>query len=119
MALGVRRLFACDLAIALTGVAGPLPQEGQPVGTVFGAVAHRDDLHVRAWHFPVDEPDTVRCHAVVAAADLACLALGAPSSARSWSSRYELTGATLVEAAHELREIAATLVPRTGLGWGA
>ncbi|WP_245769394.1 CinA family protein [Streptomyces indicus] len=39
MALGVRRLLGADWGIATTGVAGPDPQDGQPVGTVFVAVA--------------------------------------------------------------------------------
>jgi nicotinamide-nucleotide amidase len=39
MAAGARRVFAADLAVATTGVAGPTEQDGQPVGTVFVAVA--------------------------------------------------------------------------------
>ncbi|WP_415949330.1 CinA family protein [Streptomyces sp. KLOTTS4A1] len=39
MALGVRRLLGADWGIATTGVAGPEPQDGQAVGTVFVAVA--------------------------------------------------------------------------------
>ena len=39
MAVGVRRLLACTWGLATTGVAGPEPQDGQPVGTVFVAVA--------------------------------------------------------------------------------
>jgi nicotinamide-nucleotide amidase len=38
MAVGVRRLLGADWGIATTGVAGPEPQDGQPVGTVFVAV---------------------------------------------------------------------------------
>jgi nicotinamide-nucleotide amidase len=38
MAAGVRRLLGADWGIATTGVAGPEPQDGQPVGTVFVAV---------------------------------------------------------------------------------
>jgi nicotinamide-nucleotide amidase len=39
MAEGARRLLGTDFAIAVTGVAGPEPQDGQPVGTVFAGVA--------------------------------------------------------------------------------
>jgi nicotinamide-nucleotide amidase len=38
MAAGVRRALEADWGIATTGVAGPDPQDGQPVGTVFVAV---------------------------------------------------------------------------------
>jgi nicotinamide-nucleotide amidase len=39
MAAGVRRLLGADWGVATTGVAGPDPQDGQPVGTVYVAVA--------------------------------------------------------------------------------
>jgi nicotinamide-nucleotide amidase len=39
MALGVCRVLGSDVGVATTGVAGPDPQDGQPVGTVFVAVA--------------------------------------------------------------------------------
>ncbi|MFD9456296.1 CinA family protein [Streptomyces sp. NPDC059985] len=39
MADGVRRVMGASWGIATTGVAGPDPQDGQPVGTVFIAVA--------------------------------------------------------------------------------
>ncbi|MFD9904940.1 CinA family protein [Streptomyces sp. NPDC059063] len=39
MAAGARRLLGADWGVATTGVAGPEPQDGQPVGTVFVAVA--------------------------------------------------------------------------------
>ncbi|MFI0719694.1 CinA family protein [Streptomyces sp. NPDC021224] len=42
MAEGVRRLLGADWGAATTGVAGPDPQDGQPVGTVFVAVAGPD-----------------------------------------------------------------------------
>ncbi|MEU6686141.1 CinA family protein [Streptomyces sp. NPDC046832] len=38
MAAGVRKALGTDWGIATTGVAGPDPQDGQPVGTVFVAV---------------------------------------------------------------------------------
>ncbi|SES49355.1 competence/damage-inducible protein cinA [Streptomyces sp. yr375] len=38
MAAGVRKTLGADWGLATTGVAGPDPQDGQPVGTVFVAV---------------------------------------------------------------------------------
>ncbi|GAA2982535.1 MULTISPECIES: CinA family protein [Streptomyces] len=39
MAAGVRRALGADWGISTTGVAGPEPQDGKPVGTVFVAVS--------------------------------------------------------------------------------
>jgi nicotinamide-nucleotide amidase len=39
MARGVRKALGADWGVATTGVAGPQPQDGQPVGTVYVAVA--------------------------------------------------------------------------------
>lgn len=38
MATGAARVLSCDLAVATTGVAGPEPADGKPVGCVFVAV---------------------------------------------------------------------------------
>ncbi|MFI6857480.1 CinA family protein [Streptomyces sp. NPDC050416] len=38
MAVGVRKVLGTDWGVATTGVAGPEPQDGQAVGTVFVAV---------------------------------------------------------------------------------
>jgi PncC family amidohydrolase len=46
MARGVRALLGADVGVATTGVAGPDPQEGKPVGTVFVAVADAAGEHV-------------------------------------------------------------------------
>jgi len=44
MADGVRRLLGADVGVATTGVAGPEPQDGNPVGTVWIAVATPEHL---------------------------------------------------------------------------
>lgn len=43
MAAGVRRLSGADIAVAVTGNAGPEPSEGKPVGEVFISV-------LSGWH---------------------------------------------------------------------
>lgn len=42
MALGARRLLAADVAVAVTGVAGPEEQDGRPVGTLCVGVVLAD-----------------------------------------------------------------------------
>ena len=46
MAQGVRRLTGSDVGVSTTGVAGPDPQDGQPVGTVHVAVAGPGSIEV-------------------------------------------------------------------------
>jgi nicotinamide-nucleotide amidase len=70
MAEGARRALGADVGLALTGVAGPGEQEGQPVGTVFvgvvlpGQPAEAVDLRV-----PGDRA-RVRQYATISALDL-------------------------------------------------
>ncbi|MCG5211819.1 nicotinamide-nucleotide amidohydrolase family protein [Streptosporangium sp. KLBMP 9127] len=47
MAAGVRDLMAATYGVAVTGVAGPEPQDGKPVGTVHIAVSGPES---RFWH---------------------------------------------------------------------
>lgn len=54
MARGVRDLMGADLGLAVTGVAGPEPQDGQPVGTVHTAVATSDGIFAREFRFAGD-----------------------------------------------------------------
>lgn len=42
MARGARRLFGADVAVSLTGVAGPEPLEGKPAGTLWIGLATED-----------------------------------------------------------------------------
>lgn len=51
MALGARKALNCDLAVAVTGVAGPGPDNcGNPEGMVFVALANRSGVRVRELH---------------------------------------------------------------------
>ncbi len=77
MALGVCRVLGSDVGIATTGVAGPDPQDGQPVGTVYVAVAGpgRDEsveveVVVRTLRLRGDR-SAIRAATVAAALDLA------------------------------------------------
>jgi nicotinamide-nucleotide amidase len=54
MAVGVRRVVGADVGLAVTGVAGPDEQEGQPVGTVHLALAIGDDVSSVRIQFPGD-----------------------------------------------------------------
>jgi len=48
MAQGARKVLGCDLAVAVTGVAGPDPDErGNPVGLVYTALAAPDGVWVK------------------------------------------------------------------------
>jgi nicotinamide-nucleotide amidase len=55
MALNTRRVLGSDVAVAVTGVAGPDTQDGQPVGTVFVGIALPDGgSDVIEFHLPGD-----------------------------------------------------------------
>jgi nicotinamide-nucleotide amidase len=54
MAEGVRRLLGADVGLAITGVAGPAEQDGQPVGTVWLGVAIGDDVDAVHLRLPGD-----------------------------------------------------------------
>jgi competence/damage-inducible protein CinA-like protein len=49
MARGARSLFGADIALALTGAAGPGPHEGAAVGTIWVAIAADDVEHARGF----------------------------------------------------------------------
>jgi len=80
MAAGVRRLLKADIGISTTGVAGPEPHDGKPVGTVFigvaaGAGSTSREFHVE-FHFAGDRA-SIRSQACAAALDLLAAELGA------------------------------------------
>ena len=73
MAAGVRKSFDTDIAVSVTGLAGPGGDEfGNPVGTVFIGYADAEKIMSRKYHFDGDR-NFVRTEAVKAAL---CLLLG-------------------------------------------
>jgi nicotinamide-nucleotide amidase len=60
MAVGVRRVCRADIGIATTGVAGPQPQDGRPIGTVFVAVAGQDSAEAEQCSFGYRPGDGAR-----------------------------------------------------------
>ena len=69
MASGVCRVLGAEVGVATTGVAGPDPQDGRPVGTVFVAVAAEGRVAVRELALAGDR-GTIRARTVEAALDL-------------------------------------------------
>ena len=67
MALGTRKMLETDVAVSVTGLAGPAGDEfGNPVGTVFIGYADGEKTVVRECHFSGDR-EAVRRQAAVAA----------------------------------------------------
>ena len=54
MAVGARKCLGADVGLAVTGVAGPAEQDGQPVGTVFIGLAIDDDVESTQLRLPGD-----------------------------------------------------------------
>jgi nicotinamide-nucleotide amidase len=73
MARGAQDLLGVDVAISVTGSAGPEPLE-KPVGTVVIGVATPDDVRAREMRFTGDR-ERIRTYATAAALQLARLAL--------------------------------------------
>jgi nicotinamide-nucleotide amidase len=68
MARGAARILAADVAVAVTGIGGPEPQDGLPPGTVWIAVVAGDRERAELHHFEGD-PEQVcdaTCDAAVA-----------------------------------------------------
>lgn len=60
MARGARRLFGTDVAVSLTGVAGPEPLEGKPAGTVWAGLAATDAEEAVSFVAPGDRTQVRR-----------------------------------------------------------
>ena len=74
MALGAQKALKCDLAVSVTGVAGPDPDErGNPVGLVFTALAAPDGCWVKRLNLaaPGARRDRIRTLAANHALDMA------------------------------------------------
>ncbi len=69
MATGARRTLDADVGLAVTGVAGPAEQDGQPVGTVFVGLALDDDVESLQLRLPGDRR-RIREFTVISALDL-------------------------------------------------
>ena len=70
MAKGVRKLLETDVAVSVTGLAGPSGDEfGNPVGTVFIGYADEEKTVVREFCFSGDR-EAVRRQAAVAALEI-------------------------------------------------
>lgn len=69
MAEGVSRLLRSDWALSTTGVAGPTPQDGSPVGTVYVGCAGPGGAVVRQLSLDGDRGE-IRRSSVLAALDL-------------------------------------------------
>lgn len=82
MAAGVALRCDADWGLSVTGVAGPDPQDGHPVGQVFVAVARRDwvEQQVRELRLSGSRQE-IRRQTAVAALELLAEALGMPTSA--------------------------------------
>jgi nicotinamide-nucleotide amidase len=76
MAAGVRARLAAAYGVATTGVAGPSPQDGAPVGAVYVAVAAPDGVRVEGHRFAGDRA-AIRAAATTAALELLVAALTA------------------------------------------
>ena len=68
MAIGARRVLGADVGLALTGVAGPTEQDGQPVGTLCIGVAIGDDVISTTTRLP-GQREQMRQMAVITSLD--------------------------------------------------
>lgn len=59
MARGVARLLGADAAVAVTGVGGPDPEEGEEPGTVYVGVVAGEDLTVHRFDLAGDDPERI------------------------------------------------------------
>jgi nicotinamide-nucleotide amidase len=70
MAVGAKRVLGSDVAVALTGVAGPDEQDGQPVGTLCMGIAMPDGSVVTRTSVLPGVRDQMRQMSVITAMDL-------------------------------------------------
>lgn len=70
MASGARRVLGADVALALTGVAGPAAQEGHPPGTLFVGLATGDGVATARAIRTLGQRDQMRQMSVITSLDL-------------------------------------------------
>ncbi|HEY5122008.1 MAG TPA: competence/damage-inducible protein A [Acidimicrobiales bacterium] len=68
MARGGRAVLGSDIALSVTGVAGPEEQDGQPAGTVFVGIAIGEQVEHVALRLPGDRP-RIRSYSAISALD--------------------------------------------------
>ena len=73
MAEGALSVTGADLAVAVTGVGGPEPEEGIPAGTVYICAGSGDALQVFEHRFDGEPADIVRQAALQALTHLAAV----------------------------------------------
>ncbi|GAA4285005.1 CinA family protein [Brevibacterium daeguense] len=78
MALGAARVCRADVGVSCTGVAGPDPQDGKPVGLVYLGLASPDGVVVQERRFEGDRA-AIRLATVNAAIDLLGRGAGEPA----------------------------------------
>ncbi len=66
MAAGARRVCGADIGVSTTGVAGPEPHDGKPVGTVYVGIATAEGATSYAYTFTGNRPE-IRGQACAAA----------------------------------------------------
>jgi nicotinamide-nucleotide amidase len=69
MAEGARRVLGADVGLALTGVAGPTEQEGQPVGTLHVGLALGEAVETASLRLP-GQREQMRQFSVISSLDL-------------------------------------------------
>ena len=74
MARGARRTLGADVGVAITGVAGPTEQDGQPVGTVFVGLVTPDGEQVEEMKMPGDR-ERIRNFSTISSMDFVRRAL--------------------------------------------
>ncbi len=74
MARGARSVLGADVGVAITGVAGPTEQDGQPVGTVFVGLVTPDGEHTEQLLLPGDR-ERVRYFSAISSMDVVRRAL--------------------------------------------
>jgi nicotinamide-nucleotide amidase len=68
MAVGAQRVLGADVGLALTGVAGPAEQDGQPVGTLHIGLATADGVETASLRLPGTR-DQMRQFSVISSLD--------------------------------------------------